>query len=85
MTMATCIHPAAASPGLLTEMMDVAEDVLSAPTDNGSRRLTVWSNENETALETRLEARGYRKDDGTEFQRRRPVDLPIPEARPGPG
>lgn len=79
------VHPAATSPGLLSEMLDVAEDVLSAPTDSGGHRLTVWANEHETSLVTRLEARGYRRDDGPEFQRRRPVGLPIPEARPGPG
>lgn len=74
------IHPGLREPGLEAGMLDAAEQRLAGLRgDNGLRRLTVWANEHEKGLNTALEQRGYAPGDFPEYQRRRSMDLPIPD------
>jgi GNAT superfamily N-acetyltransferase len=47
--------------------------------------LCVWTNEHDGLRQGILMRRGYAKSDGPEYQRRRSLDVPIPEAQPAPG
>ncbi len=77
------IHPAYQNTDLLEEMMGIAEEELTLQT-GGQRRLTVWTHSNETMLKEILARRGFRKGDGwCEYQRRRPLTLPI-DPKPAP-
>jgi len=67
------------------EMIGVAEERLAAPTLDGRRRVRVWANERDEVRQAILMRRGYTKGDWPEYKRRRPLDRPIPEAKPAPG
>jgi ribosomal protein S18 acetylase RimI-like enzyme len=64
------------------EMLIVAEEHLAIPGPNGQRRLHVWADERDTLRQGILTRRGYIKGDWpecTEYQRRRPMSMPIPD------
>lgn len=79
------VHPAWRTPVLDAEMLDAAEAGFTAPGDGGKRRLTVWADSEDALRRDLLLKRGYEKGQWPEHQRRRPMDLPIPDAAPGPG
>ena len=79
------VHPGLRTPELDEEMMGVAEERLAAPTLDGQRRMRVWANEHDALRQAILARRGYTKGAWPEYQRRRSLDKPIPEAKPAPG
>ncbi len=79
------VHPGLRTPQLEEEMVVVAEEHLAIPHTSGQRRLRVWASEHDGSRQAILARRSYAKSDGPEYQRQRPLDLPIPEAPPPPG
>lgn len=77
------IHPDVVQADLVEEMVAVAEERLAVQSKD-QRRLTVWVHSGDTLLKEILTRRGFRKGDGwCEYQRRRPVNVPI-ESKPAP-
>jgi ribosomal protein S18 acetylase RimI-like enzyme len=74
------VHPGLRTPSLEEEMLDVAEKRLAVPGPSGQRRLRVWANEHDDLRQGILIRRGYTKSDEPEYQRRRPMSVPIPDA-----
>lgn len=79
------LHPALQYPGLHEQMLSVAEGCLASTSPDGRRALRVWTNEQDQECHEILARRGYSKVSGPEYQRQRPLDLPVPEAQPAPG
>jgi ribosomal protein S18 acetylase RimI-like enzyme len=79
------IHPAWRSAALEDELLDAAEARLAATAEDGTRRLTVWADSEDASRRNLLLRRGYGKGDWPEHQRRRDMELPIPDAAPAPG
>jgi GNAT superfamily N-acetyltransferase len=79
------VHPSLRSAELEDEMVSIAEQCLSAPDGHRRRKLHVWVNQGDTLRENLLSRRGYHPTGHPEYQRQRPLDLPLPEARPTPG
>ena len=73
------VHPGLRTPELEEEMLVAAEKHLAIPGPNGRRKLCVWANENDDLRQGVLTRRGYAKGDEPEYQRRRPMTMPIPE------
>jgi GNAT superfamily N-acetyltransferase len=74
------VHPRLRTPGLEDLMLAVAEQHLAAREADGRRSLRVWADAGDSLRHGLLAHRGYRKGDGAEYQRRRPVALLIPAA-----
>lgn len=74
------IHPALATEALQAEMLDVAEDRLAATQPDGERTLRVWADSEDAGRQALLTRRGYVRGDWPEYQRRRPMSLPVPAA-----
>ena len=79
------IHPVWRTGELEEEMLHVAEQHLASETEDGGRRLVVWSPEQDRPRQDLLHKNGYRKGDEPEFQWRRSLDAPIPAAPLAPG
>lgn len=73
------VHPGLRTTELEEEMLDVAEERLSPARPNGQRKLWVWADARDNLRQDILARRGYIKDDGPEYQRRRPLSVPIPD------
>jgi mycothiol synthase len=78
------IHPQRRSAGLEAEMLDVAEERLSEPSDGG-RRLVVWAMADDDGRRSELERRGYVRHGAVETQWRRRLDRALPPAPVAPG
>lgn len=74
------LHPAYQNPDLEQEMLDTAEEKLALKIEGGRCKLRVWINEHEASEVELVEKRGYTRTEWAEFQRRRSLDDPIPEA-----
>lgn len=72
------VHPAFRSVDLEVEMMNTAETQF-AVSQQGSQRLTLWAHQCETLRQDLLARRGFSRGPEPEWQRRRPMDLPVPE------
>ena len=72
-------HPNWRTPGLEAEMLAVAEQHLADIGKNNQRKLRVWTNEHDTSRQDILTRCGYTKNSGPEYQRRRPMTMPIPD------
>ncbi len=79
------MHPAWSSPELEGEMLALAEERLCVQRPDGRRRLCVWVNESQAALRERLNQNGYAVRGSPEYQRRRTLEIEIPQAEPAPG
>jgi GNAT superfamily N-acetyltransferase len=79
------VHPGFRTPQLEGEMLEIAEQRLAVPGAAGRRQLRVWANEDDTLRQQLLQRRGYTRGDWPEYQRRRPLSMPIPEVRVAPG
>jgi mycothiol synthase len=73
------VHPSRRTPDLEEEMIDVAEEHLPVSRSDGRRRLRVWAAEHGSLRQEILLRRGYTKSDWPEYQRHRPLSVPIPE------
>jgi mycothiol synthase len=78
------VHPGLRTPALEEAMVVVAEEHLAVPIPGGRRRLRVWAHERDALRQDVLAGRGYTKSDWPEYQRRRPLSVPVPAA-PVPG
>jgi ribosomal protein S18 acetylase RimI-like enzyme len=72
------VHPETRTKELEEEMLVMAEENLSVEDPGGGRRLTVWAHEGDELRSGLLRGFGYRQGDFADYQRRRPVDAPIP-------
>ncbi len=72
------IHPAIATEALQAEMLDVAEGRLAATQPDGERTLRVGADSEDAGRKALLVRRGYVRGDWPEYQRRRPMSLPVP-------
>lgn len=76
-----CVDPRCKTAQLEEEMLDVAEERLSARGADGSRSLVVWVHDNDSLRQEILLRRGYRKGQDVESQWRRVLDgRPIEDA-----
>lgn len=73
-------HPRFRTPALEAEMLEIAEQRLAGPNREGQRALRVWADSNDLARQALLRDRGYARGDWPEYQRRRPLAQPIPDA-----
>jgi mycothiol synthase len=79
------IDPAYRTPALEAKMLTVAEDKLTHTRGDGTIRLLVWAHDAHSSLPALLRARGYIPTPYRDHQRRRPLDLPIPDHPLPPG
>ncbi len=79
------IHPAFRSPELIVEMISVAETQFAVKQADGSQRLTLWTHENANMQQDLLARRSYSVKGGPEYQRRRPMEVPLPAIHPPAG
>ena len=86
------VDPGLRSVELEEEMIATAEEHLARPNADGARpsedggdHLLVWANEHDKLRQDVLARRGYSKEDWAEYQRRRTLAAPIPDARPAAG
>jgi mycothiol synthase len=79
------IHPEVRKRELEGEMLEVAEERLAIPNSEERQRLRVFAHENDLHRQELLSNQGYSKLEWAEFQRRRPMSLPIHEARMAEG
>ena len=79
------MHPAWRTPQFEAEMMSVAEEHLAIEAAPGKRKLTMWANADDPMRQELLLQRGYTKGDWPEYQRRRPMSLPILDVKVAPG
>jgi ribosomal protein S18 acetylase RimI-like enzyme len=73
------VHPRYRTPGLVSEMLDVAEEHLAF-----NRSLDIWAHEQDLILKQALIQRGYTKQTATEYQRWRTLDHAISPLSPLP-
>lgn len=74
------VHPDFRSPELEVEMITLAEERFPVSLPGRPTRVIVFADSNDAMRKEALRARGYALDDGVEYQRRRPMDLPIADA-----
>lgn len=74
------VHPGHSTPSLLHEMLAVAEQNLTGEGREGARKLQVWADEHDGMRHAVLKQRGYTRGNGPEYQRRRTLQAPIPDA-----
>ena len=79
------VHPAHRTPQLEEEMIGIAEARLAIPATGGGRTLNVWANDDDAMRQDVLKRRGFQKGDWPEYQRRRPLAMPIPAVKIPPG
>lgn len=80
------VHPAYTNPGLEEAMIAAAEEHLPPVSGAaGPRKVQIWADSRDRARQDILARRGYACRGDPEYQRRRPMDIPIPEAKPAPG
>lgn len=79
------VHPGMRTRELEEEMLTVAEKDLSVIGPNGRPKVRIWADEHDHLRQEILRRHGYSKHGMSEYQRRRSLDTPIPEARPPEG
>jgi mycothiol synthase len=79
------LHTEIRSRYLYEEMIRVAEERLSIPSQNGKRKLRVWTNSEDDLRQEILQQRGYSRSDGPEHKRRRLLEGPIAGLQPMEG
>jgi mycothiol synthase len=79
------VHPALRTPELEEEMIAVAGEHLAHASPGARRKLCIWAHADDGLRQDILTRRGYVRREWPEFQRQRPLDLPIAEASPPPG
>jgi GNAT superfamily N-acetyltransferase len=80
------VHPAYHSPGLLCEMLEVAERRLPNKKEGGQRELIAWVNGGDEVHKKILADCGYaRSKYSAENMRRRCFSKPVPHSAPPPG
>jgi len=79
------VNPDLRTPELEIEMIDLAEERFSVAGEDGCRKLRVWVDQRDDLRRDILERRGYVKGELPEYQRRRSLDAPIPDAPPPQG
>ena len=79
------IHPDFDTVGLEQEMLSIAEERLAVSDPDGSRRLCVWAPEQNALRQSVLSARDYERRNAAEYQWRRDLPQPIPDAPMAPG
>lgn len=79
------VHPGYRSSELDVEMISTAETQFATRQESGSQRLVVWVHAADTQRQDLLSRRGYQRGGHPEFQRRRTMDLPIPNYQPPAG
>jgi ribosomal protein S18 acetylase RimI-like enzyme len=79
------VDPACRSAELETAMLETAEARLAEPDAQGRCKVTAWAHQGDRLREAILTQRGYIKGDWPEYQRRRSLDGPLPEAKPRDG
>jgi len=79
------LHPGMRTKELEEDMLTVAEKRLSTISQGGRPRVRVWTDEQDGLRQEILKRRGYAKHGMSEYQRKRSLDAPIPEARPPDG
>jgi ribosomal protein S18 acetylase RimI-like enzyme len=73
------VHPAFRTPQLEEQMIAVAEEHLTLSTADGRRQLRLWANADDVMRQELLKGRGYCRGNWPEYQRRRPLSMPVPE------
>lgn len=73
------VHPDFHTPELDVEMLSAAETQFATTQADGSQRLMLWVHEIDSLRQDLLARRGYTKGKHPEYQRRRDMNLPIPE------
>jgi mycothiol synthase len=68
------VHPDFRSPELEVQMMSVAETQFAISQPNGRQRLTLWAPEADLSRQDILKRRGYKRQGGAEYQRRREMN-----------
>jgi GNAT superfamily N-acetyltransferase len=71
------VHPDFRSPGLDVEMISTAETQFATLKAGGSQRLVLWCPAHDSGRQDLLERRGYTRQAGPEYQRRRDMAQPI--------
>jgi mycothiol synthase len=79
------VHPAWRSAELDVAMMSVAETQFAVTQADGCQRLVIWAHQDDVLRQDLLQRRGYVKGDYPEFQRRRCLDVSIPDFQPPAG
>jgi GNAT superfamily N-acetyltransferase len=79
------VHPAFRSVELEAAILSVAETQFATTQVDGRQRLMLWAHEGDALRRDLLVRRGYVRHGAPEYQRRRPMDQPIPEFRPAEG
>ncbi|MCP5101400.1 MAG: GNAT family N-acetyltransferase [Chloroflexi bacterium] len=78
------IHPHVYTAELVNSILRVAEKDLVVEQE-GQRKLTVWVNEQDTMVNGRLQADGYKRGEWPEHVWSRSLDQPVPEVRVAEG
>jgi mycothiol synthase len=79
------IHPDCRTSELEAEMLAAAEAHLAEQTTGSQRKLIVWAHQQDKLRQNVLIQCGYVKGDWPESQRRRSLDVPIPDTSPAAG
>jgi GNAT superfamily N-acetyltransferase len=79
------VHPLLRTTQLESEMLEVAEQNLTTTETEGRRKLCVWADSQDRCRQSLFQSRGYVKKDWPEYQRQRPVELPIAKSTLPPG
>jgi mycothiol synthase len=74
------VHPQLRTAALEEEMLGVAEERLAAARPDGAHALDAWTPEQDDLRKDLLRRRGYHKGDWHEYQWRRDLEGPIPDA-----
>ncbi len=80
------IHPSYREPGLIAEMLEVAEGKLAKTKDGGKKELLAWVNEGDEGMKELFSGCGYARSKYlAEHMRRRPFSGPVPASVPPAG
>jgi mycothiol synthase len=79
------VHPILRTRELEEEMLNIAEERLAAINPDGLHKLYVWAPEQDRLRQDILGGQGYIKGDWPEYQWRRQLGVPIPDAGLAPG
>lgn len=79
------VHPEFHSFDLDIEMVSLAETHFAVQQPDGRQRLVIWVHESDALRQDLLQRRGYTRGDCPEYQRRRAMDVPVPDLQPATG
>ncbi len=80
-----CVHPSLRTLDLEEEMLCVAEEHLAEVISDRTRKLCVWSPEQDRLRQDLLRQHGYIKGEDIEHQWRRDLEMPVPDVTLCPG